>query len=309
MQQPPGPQRACSTSSAWLKRRARPAAVARQARKIGPERSAGNGRDRHASGQPAVSCAPGRDKGSNDASSSSWSRVMRINAAAAEGRRATSRRLGGGHGAAGVPEASAARSPVDCRGLDYYTGTVFETFLDRASGDRQRLLRWAVRQSGRAVHKPGAAWHRRFTRPRPAAGGDGRAASSPESGTPAPVLIPAILRRPTACTTICKLRDNCGGLGSGSSFTRRRRSWASSSNTPKAVGSAWPSSRDRNEFGRGECKVKALAAQPRGRRRREAHLVRVWRADREGLRAPPACSMDRSNHYESAFEAYLRERH
>ena len=40
------------------------------------------------------------------------------------------------------------------RGLDYYTGTIYETFLSRLTGDRQRLLRRPLRQPGRPLHEP-----------------------------------------------------------------------------------------------------------------------------------------------------------
>ena len=76
---------------------------------------------------------------------------------------------------ASTPSAIAASTPSIARGLDYYTGTIFETFLDQLARHRQRLLRRPLRQSGRAVHQAGTARHRRLAGSRSPAGGAGRA--------------------------------------------------------------------------------------------------------------------------------------
>ena len=44
----------------------------------------------------------------------------------------------------GVPEENFAVDLTIARGLDYYTGTVYETTLTRPSGDRLGLLRRTV---------------------------------------------------------------------------------------------------------------------------------------------------------------------
>ena len=68
----------------------------------------------------------------------------------------------------GVPEENFAVDLTIARGLDYYTGTVYETTLPGSPGDRLRLLRRPVRQPGRVLHRPAAPRRGHFHRPDPA---------------------------------------------------------------------------------------------------------------------------------------------
>ena len=104
-------------------------------------------------------------------------------------------RDGRGFRTAGVPE---GRLQVDlsiCRGLDYYTGTVYETFLlDKpeigsvCSGGRYDNL-------AGSLHQAGAARRRRVARPRPADRRDGGAGPAAEDGDGRPGAGAAVRRR------------------------------------------------------------------------------------------------------------------
>ncbi len=65
--------------------------------------------------------------------------------------------------------------PSITRGLDYYTGVVYETFLDRLPADRLRLRRRPVRRPRLPLHLPAAARSRRLHRRRPPDGRHGGA--------------------------------------------------------------------------------------------------------------------------------------
>ena len=72
----------------------------------------------------------------------------------------------------GVPQTHFAVDLTIARGLDYYTGTVYET----TPGDRLHLLRRPLRQPGRVLHRQAAARRGHLHRPDPAvlcAGGPG----------------------------------------------------------------------------------------------------------------------------------------
>ena len=118
------------------------------------------------------------------------------------------------------------------RGLDYYTGTVFETFLDRSARHRQRVFRRAVRQSGRAFHRarlPGIG---------ASLGLDRLLAAMEELGmiekvaTPAPVFIPYF--DPARLHEYLKLAAVLRGQASAWRSFPSRKNWASNSSTPTA---------------------------------------------------------------------------
>ena len=81
------------------------------------------------------------------------------------------------------------------RGLDYYTGTVIETFLDRPAADRQRLLGRALRRSWPAfTPSERLAGDRRLAGSGSAAGRDGRAGDD-RAGEHARAGLRALFRR------------------------------------------------------------------------------------------------------------------
>ncbi len=153
---------------------------------------------------------------------------------------------------AGVPDERLQLDVSIARGLDYYTGTIFETFLGDLPGDRQRLLRRPLRQPGRAVHEAGTARHRRVARPRPAAGGDGRAGDAAEGDARRRLFL---LRTSTrrGWTTTCGWRRNCAPRVSASRSIPSPRSSASSSSTPTAAAFAWRSSPANRNLARRAC--------------------------------------------------------
>ena len=85
--------------------------------------------------------------------------------------------------------------PVDLRGLDYYTGTIYETFLttcprSAASAPAAATTTWP------GCTPSSAARRRRLARPGPAAGGDGGAEHAAEDGDAGPGVGGAVRCRP-----------------------------------------------------------------------------------------------------------------
>ena len=126
--------------------------------------------------------------------------------------------------AAGVAAERVALDVSIARGLDYYTGTVFETFLDALPGDRQRLLRRALRQPGRAVHQAGTAGHRRLAGPGPPAGGDGRAGHDREGRHAGRRVHPLLRRGPAARLSAAGRACACARASASRSFPTPRSS-------------------------------------------------------------------------------------
>ena len=96
---------------------------------------------------------------------------------------------------AGVPEGRLQLDLSICRGLDYYTGTIYETFLldmpeigSVCSGGRYDNL-------AGSLHEAVAARRRGVARPGPAAGGDGGAGPAAEDGDAGPGAGAAVRRR------------------------------------------------------------------------------------------------------------------
>jgi histidyl-tRNA synthetase len=85
------------------------------------------------------------------------------------------RQLLSGLAAGGVPEERIALDLSIARGLDYYTGTIFETFLTDLPGFGSVCSGGALRRPGFALHQGRATGDRRFARARSSARGDGRA--------------------------------------------------------------------------------------------------------------------------------------
>ena len=81
--------------------------------------------------------------------------------------------------AVGFPEGTLSIDVSIARGLDYYTGTIVETFLDDLPEIRQRLLRRSLRQSGSAVHQNATARHWSVVGFGSFAGGDGKVGHDP----------------------------------------------------------------------------------------------------------------------------------
>ena len=100
--------------------------------------------------------------------------------------------------AAGVPESRLRLDVAIARGLDYYTGTIFETFLDQLPRLGSVCSGRPLRQSGRAVHEPKVARHRRQPGLGPAAGRHGRAGHVAESGHAGRGVHPVFRRRAAA---------------------------------------------------------------------------------------------------------------
>jgi histidyl-tRNA synthetase (EC 6.1.1.21) len=65
----------------------------------------------------------------------------------------------------GVPEENFAVDLTIARGLDYYTGTVYETEMTDPPRDRLGLLRRALRQPRRVLHRQAAARRGHLHRP------------------------------------------------------------------------------------------------------------------------------------------------
>ena len=97
---------------------------------------------------------------------------------------------------AGVPEERLKIDLSICRGLDYYTGTVYETFLTDLSGHRQHLFGRPLRQPDRSLHQASAARRRRIARPRPLVGGDGGAQTAAKGKHACSGVRDAVRRRP-----------------------------------------------------------------------------------------------------------------
>ena len=118
--------------------------------------------------------------------------------------------------AAGVPAERLRLDVSIARGLDYYTGTIFETFLDdaarrsAASAPAAATTTWPELYTTQQL--PG---HRRVAGPRPAAGGDGRAGHAVEEcRTPAEVFIAYFDAEPAARLPAAG-RRNCAPPGIG----------------------------------------------------------------------------------------------
>ena len=158
---------------------------------------------------------------------------------ASAGRAAGGRELDGRDGRGKLHEMLAALAAVGvtepcvkldvsiARGLDYYTGTIFETFLNALPGDRQHLLRRPVRQPGRALHEPGAAGHRGLAGSGSPAGGDGEAWAGGKGRHAGPGLHSLFRRGPPARLPAFGGRVAGGGHRRGG-LSRGQRSSASS---------------------------------------------------------------------------------
>ena len=117
-------------------------------------------------------------------------------------RRALRRICRGRHGGRRAGRRDCKLDLSIARGLDYYTGTIFETFLDDLPGDRQRLLAAAATTTSPSLYTkqqlPGIGASLGLDRLLAAMEELGMLA---ESRTPAPVLHP-VLRRRAISTTI-----------------------------------------------------------------------------------------------------------
>ena len=140
---------------------------------------------------------------------------------------------------AGVPE---GRLQVDlsiCRGLDYYTGTIYETFLTDMPGIG------SVCSGGRYDNLAGLYTKQALPGVGASLGLDRLLAAMeeldllPKAATPAPVLVRAVRRRPGSATT-SGWPGRCGRRASATRSTRTRRRSASSSSTPSGAASGSP---------------------------------------------------------------------
>ena len=138
---------------------------------------------------------------------------------------------------AGVPEERLRLDLSIARGLDYYTGTIYETFLlDRPNFG-------SVCSGGRYDNLAGLYTKQRLPGVGASLGLDRLLAAMeemdllPKTATAAPVLV--VQFSADRLGEYQKLRGSCGRKGSASRFIPRRRRWASSSSTRSSGGSAW----------------------------------------------------------------------
>ena len=78
-----------------------------------------------------------------------------------------------GTAAAGVDASRLSLDVSIARGLDYYTGTVIETFLNELPQDRECVFRRPIRRFGERLHKAAIARNRCLAGTRPPVGRDG----------------------------------------------------------------------------------------------------------------------------------------
>ena len=143
------------------------------------------------------------------------------------GRGASSRRCSTRVAAAGVPAERVRLDVSIARGLDYYTGTIFETFLDALPGIGSVCSGGRYDNLAELYHQPGIARHRGLARAGPAAGGDGRVGHG-RKGRHARPGLHSLFRRSPRCTTTCVWRRRCARRASAWRSFPSRRSSASS---------------------------------------------------------------------------------